>query len=58
MSEASIIVNTRKPKVPQLKASGTTGSASCVHTISAKDLRIMQPIPGQGGFSLALKLKG
>lgn len=58
MTNTSIIVNTRKIRSQQLKANGTTGEKTCVHTIQAQDLRIMRPIPGQGGLSLALKLKG
>ena len=54
----AIIINTRKSPSTGGKVGGTTGETTCVHTVRAEDLRIMRPIPGQGGLSLVLKLEG
>ena len=59
MSNAAIIVNTRKITPKVAKANGTTGkNSTCVHTVRAEDLRITRPIPGQGGLSMVMKLEG
>lgn len=59
MLNTSIIVNTKKTR-PDGKVGGVSnGSAPVnVHTIRAEDLRIMRPIPGQGGLNIVLKLEG
>lgn len=60
MINTPIIVNTTKAKLHDSKAGGVSSSseATCVHTVRAEDLRIMRPIPGQGGLSTVMKLKG
>lgn len=60
MLNTSIIVNTKKTKPTDGKVGGISNSSTPVnvHTIKAEDLRIMRPIPGQGGLSVVLKLEG
>jgi len=59
MSNTSIIVNTKKIDQRTAKANGVTGkNKTCVHTVKGEDLRIMRPIPGQGGLSMVIKLEG
>jgi hypothetical protein len=59
MSNSAIIVNTSKNTPKAAKANGITGKDNtCVHTVKAEDLRIMRPIPGQGGLSMVVKLEG